>query len=65
VEDVDAAVAQVVAAGARVTMPLADMFWGKRYAKLEDPFEHQWSLATHQRDVSSAESQAGMATMST
>jgi len=46
-------------------MPLADMFWGKRYAKLEDPFEHQWSLATHQRDVSSAESQAGMATMST
>lgn len=52
VEDVDAAVAQAVAAGAKLTMPVADMFWGDRYGALEDPFGHHWSLATHQRDLS-------------
>jgi PhnB protein len=52
VEDVDAFVARATAAGARVTMPLQDMFWGDRYCKLEDPFGHQWSVATHIRDVS-------------
>ena len=25
-------------------MPVADMFWGDRYGKLEDPFGHQWSV---------------------
>jgi uncharacterized glyoxalase superfamily protein PhnB len=61
VHDVDAAVAQAVAAGAKITMPLADMFWGDRYAKLEDPFGHQWSVATHQRDLSPAQIQEAMA----
>jgi uncharacterized glyoxalase superfamily protein PhnB len=51
VEDVDAVVKQAVAAGARVTMPPTDMFWGDRYATLEDPFGHRWSVATHQRDL--------------
>jgi len=55
VEDVDATVAQAVAAGAKVTMPVADMFWGDRYGKLEDPFGHHWSVATHQRDLSPGE----------
>ena len=55
VEDVDAVVAQAVASGAKVTMPLADMFWGDRYAQLEDPFGHRWSVATHTRDVSPEE----------
>ena len=27
------------------------MFWGDRYGKLEDPFGHHWSVATHVRDV--------------
>ena len=52
VEDVDVFVARATAAGARITMPLQDMFWGDRYCKLEDPFGHQWSVATHVRDVS-------------
>jgi uncharacterized glyoxalase superfamily protein PhnB len=51
VPNVDAVVAQAEAAGARVTMPAADMFWGDRFAQLEDPFGHRWSVATHQRDV--------------
>ena len=63
VEDVDAAVAQAVAAGAKVTMPLADMFWGDRYAQLEDPFGHRWSVATHMRDMSPEEMQQAMTKM--
>ncbi|HMT79921.1 MAG TPA: VOC family protein [Azonexus sp.] len=62
VTDVDAAVRRAVAAGARITMPVADMFWGDRYGRLEDPFGHQWSVATHVRDLSSGEIAAGMQT---
>lgn len=63
VEDVDSVVARAVAAGAKVTMPVADMFWGDRYGKLEDPFGHQWSVATHLRDVSEEEMQQAMQKM--
>jgi uncharacterized glyoxalase superfamily protein PhnB len=55
VDDVDAVVARAVEAGAKVTMPVEDMFWGDRYGKLEDPFGHRWSVGTHLRDMSSAE----------
>ncbi len=50
-QDVDALFKQAVAAGAKVAMPVEDMFWGDRYGKLEDPFGHHWSVATHIRDV--------------
>jgi uncharacterized glyoxalase superfamily protein PhnB len=63
VEDVDAAVAQAVAAGAKITMPIAEMFWGDRYGQLVDPFGHRWSVATHTRDLSREEMQQGMAKM--
>jgi uncharacterized glyoxalase superfamily protein PhnB len=63
VEDVDAAVAQAVAAGAKVTMPVEDMFWGDRYGKLEDPFGHQWSVGTHTRDLTPEQIREGMAQM--
>lgn len=55
VEDVDAAVKVAEEAGATVTMPPDDMFWGDRWAELTDPFGHQWSLATHVRDVTPEE----------
>lgn len=57
VEDVDAFVSRAAAAGAKITMPVQDMFWGDRYAKLEDPFGHHWSVSTHTRDVSPEEMQ--------
>lgn len=63
VADADATMAQAVAAGAKIVMPLSDTFWGDRYGKLEDPFGHQWSIGTHLRDVSPAEMQAAMAKM--
>jgi uncharacterized glyoxalase superfamily protein PhnB len=57
VEDVDAVFERAVAAGAKVTMPVDDMFWGDRYGQIEDPFGHSWSIATHLRDVSPDELQ--------
>lgn len=63
VENADATFEQAVAAGAKVTMPLADMFWGDRYGQLEDPFGHRWSVATHQRDVTPEEMQEAMRKM--
>ncbi|SAK87452.1 glyoxalase/bleomycin resistance protein/dioxygenase superfamily protein [Caballeronia catudaia] len=61
VKDVDATVKQAESAGAKVTMPVADMFWGDRYGRLEDPFGHQWSVATHTRDVTPEEMKQAMA----
>lgn len=58
VPDVDATLAQAEAAGGQITLPAADMFWGDRYGRLVDPFGHQWSVATHVRDVSPEELQA-------
>jgi PhnB protein len=67
VKDVDQAFNQAVAAGAKVTMPLSDMFWGDRYGQVTDPFGHSWSLATHKEDVLPEElrkrTQAAMAKM--
>lgn len=51
VKDVDQVFDRAVAAGAKVAMPLTDMFWGDRYGQVTDPFGHSWSLATHQEDV--------------
>lgn len=51
VTDADAAFARAVGAGATVSMPLADMFWGDRYGKLVDPFGHHWAIAEHLEDL--------------
>jgi PhnB protein len=55
VEDVDKLFNQAVAAGAKVTMPLADQFWGDRYGQLVDPFGHHWALGAHKDDVAPEE----------
>lgn len=55
VPNVDAAFKRAVDAGAQVTMPVADMFWGDRYGKVTDPFGHEWGLGTHKEDVSPSE----------
>jgi uncharacterized glyoxalase superfamily protein PhnB len=63
VEDADAFVARAVNAGAKVTMPVAEQFWGDRYGKIEDPFGHHWSVGTHVRDVSPDEMKKAMREM--
>jgi PhnB protein len=55
VKDVDRAFQRAVAAGAEVRMPATDMFWGDRYAKVADPFGHEWGLATHKENLSARE----------
>lgn len=63
VEDADAVFARAMRAGATVTMPLADMFWGDRYGQVRDPFGHSWSIATHVRDLSPEQIRAAAAAM--
>jgi PhnB protein len=51
VEDVDAAVARAVAAGAKLVRPVADQFYGDRTGGIEDPFGYRWFIATHKEDL--------------
>lgn len=45
VPNCDDAIATAQKAGAAVTMPAADMFWGDRYGQIVDPFGHSWSFS--------------------
>jgi PhnB protein len=55
VEDVDEVVQQAVDAGAKITMPVENQFWGDRFGRVEDPFGHNWQIATHVEDVAPEE----------
>jgi PhnB protein len=55
VEDVDSVVDRAVREGASVLRPVEDQFYGDRLGQIEDPFGHQWSVATHIEDVSAEE----------
>lgn len=55
VNDVDATVAQAVAAGGKLKRPVQDQFYGDRTGTVEDPFGHVWHIATHKEDLSPEE----------
>jgi len=55
VPDVDAVMARAAKAGAKVTMPASDQFWGDRYGQLVDPFGHRWAVATHKEELTPEE----------
>lgn len=55
VDNADAVAEQAAAAGAKVIMPVSEMFWGDRYGVVEDPFGHRWSIGTHVRDLTPEE----------
>jgi PhnB protein len=59
VPNVDEVFRQAVAAGAAVTMPVAEMFWGDRCGNVRDPFGYSWMIATHTRDLSKEEVRRG------
>lgn len=63
VPDVDAVVAQAVEAGAKLTRPVEDKFYGDRSGRIEDPFGHLWDVSTHVEDVAPDELQRRMAAM--
>jgi PhnB protein len=68
VEDVDSVVQDAIDAGATITMPVENQFWGDRFGSITDPFGHLWSIATHVEDVPPEEmaerAKAAMAAMS-
>ena len=57
VDDADGIVERAVAAGARVSMPVQDMFWGGRYGKIVDPFGHEWGINQRVKELSHEETQ--------
>ncbi len=62
VDDADTAWGKALAAGAEITMPLADQFWGDRYGQLQDPFGHKWSICQSLRTLSQEELEEGAKT---
>jgi PhnB protein len=62
-DNVDALWQRAVEAGAKVSLPLREMFWGDRHGEIFDPFGHRWVLAQHLRDVPVEELRAAAAAM--
>lgn len=52
VKNADDVFNSAVSAGAKVTMPIGDQFWGDRCGGIEDPFGHRWMISMHIRDMS-------------
>jgi PhnB protein len=57
VKDVDRAVERAVSAGAKLTRPVADQFYGDRTGEVEDRFGYRWHISTHVEDLSEEEMQ--------
>ena len=55
VEDADKFFKRAVDAGAESKMPVADQFWGDRYGMVQDPFGHQWAIATRVENLTPEE----------
>ena len=51
VEDADAVFQRALDAGAKEVRPVEDKFYGDRLGSFEDPFGHQWHVASHVEDV--------------
>jgi PhnB protein len=62
-DDAESLWQRAVEAGAEVSQPLQEMFWGDRHGELIDPFGHKWAIAQHLRDVPPQEVAAAAAAM--
>ncbi|TWT29210.1 Glyoxalase-like domain protein [Posidoniimonas corsicana] len=60
VNDCDAVVRAMADAGATV---LADQFWGERFARVRDPFGHEWGVATQLQEMTPAEIESSAAAL--
>jgi PhnB protein len=65
VENADDTVKRAVAAGGKVVRPVENQFYGDRMGGIEDPYGHQWYVATHVEDVSPEEMKRRMEAMAT
>jgi PhnB protein len=61
--NVDVLWQRAVGAGARVSLPLQEVFWGDRHGEIFDPFGHRWALAQRLRDVPADELASAAAAM--
>jgi PhnB protein len=55
VDDVDSVAQKAVSAGAKLTRPVKDQFYGDRSGSFTDPFGYVWSVGTHIEDVAPEE----------
>lgn len=62
-ENVDKAFSKALKAGAKSLMEPEDMFWGDRFARIEDPQGNTWGIATHVENVSPKDMKKRMANM--
>jgi PhnB protein len=60
VEDSDALFQRAVQAGAKVIMPMTNMFFGSREGRIADPFGNAWTIATLEEEVAPEEMQRRM-----
>jgi PhnB protein len=49
--------------GSEVLMDPTDVFWGERFARVRDPFGHEWGIATQLREMSPDEIRAAASQM--
>lgn len=57
-DDADGVVERAVARGAKVLMPVQDMFWGARYGQIIDPFGHVWGINQQLKEQTEEETNA-------
>ena len=58
VDNADEISERAVSAGARILMPVQDMFWGARYGKIVDPFGHEWGINQQMQEKTPEQTQA-------
>lgn len=54
---------EALGAGATEEMPVMEMFWGDRMGTVVCPFGYKWSFATHVKDPTPDEMEAGAKAM--
>ena len=55
VENADDVLQRAASAGAKVVMPIADMYWGDRAGMVADPDGNLWMIATHKANPTPAQ----------
>lgn len=61
VNDCDAMVRIMTDNGSTVLMAPVDTFWGERFARVRDPFGHEWGISTQLREMTPDEIQTAAA----
>lgn len=63
VDNCDAMVETMKENGATVLLEPKDVFWGERFARVRDPFGHEWGITTQLREMLPHEIQAAVKQM--